>query len=269
MKRNFSAFAAKAAAETGEPVVEIERVDAKGVLTPLDAALLTGADTLVVISFDSMTSGQEARPDEIAALGAFLADPDHLAFVCPHHEIGYAPDMPHAAMLEAQLADFLHHGDKTIPPRQVFGGFARSLLAGLGLPVENRFGLRPAAEPDGSPAPIERVDAADRLGLLDGVATLNVHPHLPHFERLGPAAERLDVLARQRIDLSAPPHPFTRDGRDRFDALLISRPEVFAGCLVISDATHWSSTAGGVESLSRMWHNVVGRPRPGGGDGAR
>ena len=47
------------------------------------------------------------------------------------------------------LADFLHHGDKTIPPQQRFGGFARSHLAGLGVPVENRFGLHPAARPGG------------------------------------------------------------------------------------------------------------------------
>jgi hypothetical protein len=68
------------------------------------------------------------------------------------------------------------------------------------------------------------------------------------------------VLARQKISLTAPPHPFTRDGRTTFDALLQSRPGVFAGDLLVSDATLWSSTAGGVDSLRQLWTNVVERP---------
>ncbi len=91
------------------------------------------------------------------------------------------------------------------------------------------------------------------------MSTFNLHPHLPHLERLGDTAGKLDVLARQRIDLAAPPHPFTQGGRSTFDALLQSRPGVFAGDLLVSDATLWSSTAGGVDSLRRFWTNVVGR----------
>jgi hypothetical protein len=63
----------------------------------------------------------------------------------------------------------------------------------------------------------------DRLQLLRGVETFNLHPHLPHLERVGAAAAKLDVVARQKIDLTAPPHPFTRD-RKTFDAFLQSRP---------------------------------------------
>jgi len=168
------------------------------------------------------------------------------------------PDFPHDERLQRQIADFLHHGDKTIPPQQQFGAFARSLLAGLDVPVENRFGLRPQAEADGSPSPIEVETALDRLRLLHGVDTFNLHPHLPQLERLGRATAKLDVLARQKIDLTAPPHPFTRD-RTTFDALLQSRPETFAGTLLVSDTTLWSSTAGGVESLRQFWTNVVRR----------
>jgi hypothetical protein len=40
----------------------------------------------------------------------------------------------------------------------------------------------------------------------------------------GAAIARLDVLAQQRIDPAAPPHPFTIGGRWTFDALLQSRP---------------------------------------------
>lgn len=263
MRENFVAFVEQARAETGAPVTEIERVDAEGRLTPLDAALAGDVDTLILIGFDSLRSAQAASAAEIAAVRGFLAHTDHLVFVSPHHDIGEVPDLPHDARISLQQADFLHHGDKTIPPQQGFGGLARSLLAGLGLPVRNRFGLRPAAEPDGAPAPIDVAADKDRLGLLEGVKTFNLHPHLPHFERIGASGEAFDVLARQKIDLAAPPHPFTDGGRTHFDALLQARPEIFPGSLLVSDATLWSSTAGGVESLSRFWSNVVQRPQRG------
>jgi hypothetical protein len=108
--------------------------------------------------------------------------------------------------------------------------------------------------------PIEIQHEADRLRLLDGVATFNLHPHLPHLERVGMAAERLSVLARQPIDPTAPAHLFTASGHTTFDALLQSHPGVFAGDLLIGDATLWSSTAGGTGSLRRFWANLLSRP---------
>ncbi|WP_176057331.1 hypothetical protein [Paraburkholderia sp. BCC1876] len=259
MKRNFTAFVELAAALTGQSVMEIERVADDGTLTPLDAHLLNGVDTLIVISFDSLRTAQTAGSDEIDALRAFLGQADHLAFICPHHDIGDVTGLPENELLDRQIAEFHHHGDTTIPPRQRFGGFARSLLAALGVPVENRFGLRPLAEADGTPTPIEADTALDRLGLLQRVGTFNLHAHLPQLERLGEAVEKLDVLVRQRIDLHAPPHPFTAN-RSTFDALLQSRPDTFAGSLLVSDTTLWSSTAGGVDSLRELWTNVVQRP---------
>jgi hypothetical protein len=95
--------------------------------------------------------------------------------------------------------------------------------------------------------------------LLEGVPSLNLHPHLPHLERLDGAIEKLDVLARQSIDLTAPPHPFTAGGRDRFDALLQSHAGVFRGDLLVCDTTLFSSTAGGTDNLARLWTNLVGR----------
>jgi hypothetical protein len=69
----------------------------------------------------------------------------------------------------------------------------------------------------------------------------------------------MDVLARQRIDLAAPPHPFTESGRTTFDALLQSRSGVVGDDLLVGDATLWSSTSGGVDSLRRFWSNIVER----------
>jgi hypothetical protein len=257
MKKNFVAFVEQAASDTGHPVLEVERGGEGGDRIVLDDGLLDTIDTLIVISFDSLRTDQQASTAELQAVRSFLEIPGNLLFVCPHHDIGDAEGLSDDDRTALQTADFFHHGDKTIPPQQRFGGFGRSLLAGLGVPVENRFGLHPASEPDGSPAPIETEAALDRLGLLAGVPTFNLHPHLPHFERIGDAADKMDVLARQSIDLTAPPHPFTQGGRSTFDALLQSRSGVFAGDLLVGDATLWSSTAGGVDSLRRLWRNVV------------
>ncbi len=124
-----------------------------------------------------------------------------------------------------------------------------------------RFGIAsactPRKQPDGSPAPLEIATVLDRSGLMEGVTTFNLHAHLPHFERLGDSATKLDVLARQPIDPAAPPHPFTAGGRRDFDALLQSSPGVFPGHLLICDTTTWSSTVGGLDSLERFWRNVV------------
>jgi hypothetical protein len=259
-KPNFAGFAEHARLLTGQDVAQVERVDDHGILTALDTALLSRADTLIVISFDSLRTGVVAAPHEVAAVREFLADPQHLIAICPHHDIGEvepAAGEPGAA----RLAEHLHHADPAIPPRQGFGGYARSLLSGLGLPVQNRFGLRPAVDPDGEPAPIEVRQSLDRLGLLRGVRNFNSHPHLPHLERSGVALDRLQVLATQRVAPTAAPHPFTRGGRWSFDALLQSTPAAFAGTVLVSDTTLWSSTAGGLASLRVFWSNVLQRAR--------
>jgi hypothetical protein len=248
---SFVAYAELASTLTGAPVNELERADDDGVRVPITSQLLSDVGTLVVISLDSIRTGQQASQDELAALREFLDVPGNLLVVAPHHNIGDDPE-----------AEFLHHGDRTIPPQQRFSCFARSILAGLEVPVENRFGLRPALRPDGTPAAIECDHESDRLGLLEDVTTLNAHPHLPHFERCGPATEELDVLARQRVDPNAPPHPFVADGRSTFDSILQSRPGLFRGDLLVGDATLFTSTWGGIESLTRLWTNLLKRKVP-------
>jgi hypothetical protein len=253
---NFSLFADLASAWTGTPVRRTERRTDSG-LCVLDTEYVADVDTLIIISFDSARTGQQAGDAEIAAVRSFLDDPDHTVFVCPHHDIGDADDLPQDERLARQEIEFRHHGDPAIPAKQCFGDFGISLLNGLGLAVRNRFGLRPAKLPDGSPAPLEIAADLDRFGLLDGVTNSNLHPHLPHFETLGDSVAKLDVLARQSIDPTAPPHPFTAGGRHDFDVLLQTRPDVFPGRLLICDSTTWSSTAGGVEGLKQFWRNVV------------
>jgi fructose-specific phosphotransferase system component IIB len=259
-KPNFAAFAELAEDLTGNATVQIERVGDDGDQHRLDDESIGSADTIVVISFDSVGTEQEAQSSEVEAVRRFLDNPNHLIFVCPHHDIGDIADASASERRVREIAEHIHHGDPAIPPSQGFGGFARTLLAGLGVPVDNCFGLRPATTNDGAPAPVEIDHTLDTLELLRGVQAFNLHPHLPHLERVGVSGTRMDVLARQDIDPAAPPHPFTQDGRTTFDALLQSRPDTFAGKLLVCDTTLFSSTAGGIDNLRRLWTNLLNRP---------
>ena len=135
-KPNFAAFAERTEALTGNPIIQVERVSDDEVKTPLDDALIAAADTIVVISFNSFRTSQVTAETEVEAIRRFLGCPDHLIFVCPHHDIGKTVDAARQEREERQIGEHLHHGDPGIPPRQGFGGFARTLLAGLGVPVE-------------------------------------------------------------------------------------------------------------------------------------
>lgn len=255
---NFALFSQTVQTLTGNPLRTAQRRTPTGSVR-LDRSFLSGADTVIIIGFDSMRTGQQATANEIGALREFLADPDHMLFVCPHHDIGVGDGVPQEKLLAQQTAEFHHHGDVAIPGQQRFGAFAVSVMRGLGLPIQNRFGLRPARNPDGSPAPFALV-AADRSGLLDGVPTLNLHPHLPHFERHDASLSRLEVLVRQPIDAGAPEHPSFGPGRRDFDAILQAAPGEFAGHLLVTDSTLWTSVFGGIDSLTRLWRNVALRP---------
>jgi hypothetical protein len=189
--QNFARFAEQVAALTGQPLRQIQRRTAGGE-TPLDAALMDEIDTLLIIGFDSQRTGQVAAEAEITAVRAFLVRPDAMLFVCPHHDIGDTEGLAPDAGRERQVAEFRHHGDIALPGQQRFGGFGLSLMAGLGAPIRNRFGLRPARADDGAPAPFNQV-AEDRFGILTGVPHLNLHPHLPHYERVGAGADALEA----------------------------------------------------------------------------
>jgi hypothetical protein len=252
---NFRRFTQLVQTWTGYPVQIVHRCRQAEVVL-LNAKWLSQIDTLIIISFDGPQSCQQATLAELTAVEDFLDDPAHTVFVCPHHDIGDTHGMSVAEASDRQRVEFDHHGDRAVPGQQRFGGFALSLMRGLDLPIRNRFGLRPAQAPDGTPAPVE-LTALDRRGLLAGVQTLNAHPHLPHFERLEGSRELLEVLVRQNIDPKAPAHPFWAAGHTQFDAMLQATAAAAAGSLIVADATLWSSTAGGMESLERLWCNVA------------
>jgi hypothetical protein len=251
--QNYVVFAEQVAAHTAKPVDQIERRTAGGE-TLLTDEFLGGYDTLIIISFDSKRTKQAITPNETKAVRSFLARPGTALFVCPHHDIGEVDDLPSVDALERQTAEYLHHGDVVLPGQQRTGGFALSLLASLGAPIVNRFGLRPATTGDGTPAPF-RLSNEDRHGLLTDVPYLNRHPHLPHFERIDAARSTLEVLAGLEVSAEAPPHPVMAAG-SFFDSILQARVNTGLGRLVVCDPTVFTSTNGGVEGLEVLWKNV-------------
>jgi hypothetical protein len=255
--QNYSLFREDMRVRSGNAVRVVERCTSAGKVTLLDGDFLDSVDILFIVSFDSQCTAQHPNERELTAIRKFLDDPGHSLFVCPHHDIGNIDGVPASEVLAMQEVEFHHHGDVGIPGQQRLGGFARSLLSDLGVPVINKFGLRPAKMRDGSAAPIQINSQADRFNLLKDVQTFHLHPHLPHLEILGDSPQKLDVLVEQSIDLEAPPHPFINQGRRTFNALLQSKPNVFGGQLLICDATIWTSTNGGLGNLRQFWANTT------------
>ena len=70
--------------------------------------------------------------------------------------------------------EYKHHGDPLVPRQQRFGKYTRSLMKGLGVPVENRFGLRPATikGTNNQLVPLVKHMDFDKRGLLEGVTLL-------------------------------------------------------------------------------------------------
>jgi hypothetical protein len=235
---------------TGYRVPVFQRVDQAGYSLPIDERVLGDADTLLIFGLDHQITEQSASADEIEALRGFLKREGTCLVIGPHHEVGASPDM------ETRNREYLHHGDPLVPRQQRFGLFGRSILKGLGIPVENRYGLRPAVEGK-RVAPFHAFRDLDTRGLLKGVTSLNLHIHLPHYQVLEGGSQTVHVLAKQPIDLTRPPHPFTEAGNREFNTLLWVPPaDERAGDILIVDSTVFSTLFGVDESLERFWSNL-------------
>src|SRR5204863_9249790 len=187
---------------TGHPVAVYQRIDQAGQKQQLDHGVLDDTDTLMVFGLDHLVTEQEAAPEEIEALRAFLAREGTCLILGPHHDVGCSSDMTQRAM------EYKHHGDRLVPRQQRFGKYTRSLMKGLGVPVENQYGLRPAVVKGSNQiAPLNKIEDLDTAGWLRGVTTFNFHPHLPHYQVTTEDTKSIHVLAKQPIDLSRP-HPF-------------------------------------------------------------
>jgi hypothetical protein len=239
---------------TDQPVAVYQRVDQAGQKQLIDDQLLEDTDTLMVFGLDHMLTEQEASHAEIDALRRFLAREGTCLLIGPHHDVGASGDPSEQAL------EYAHHGDPLVPRQQRFGTYTRSLMRGLGVPVENRYGLRPATMPGGKRLqPLVVARELDHRGWLDGVTTFNFHPHLPHYEVLPCQPGTIHVLAKQPIDMTHP-HPFTDAGNHEFNMFLWMPPAgARAGDIVLADSTIFTTLFGIDESLERFWKNLATR----------
>jgi hypothetical protein len=238
---------------TGHPVAVYQRVDQAGQRQPLDERVLADTDTLMVFGLDHLVTEQDADPEEIEALRRFVAREGSCLLLGPHHDVGVSPEW------EVRAMEYAHHGDPLVPRQQRFGRYTRSLMTGLGVPVENRYGLRPATIEGTKLRPLTIARDLDTRGWLEGVTTFNFHPHLPHYAVTTDDESAIRVLARQPVDLSRP-HPFTEAGNKEFNMFLWMPPSgPRAGDIVLADSTIFTTLFGGDESLERFWRNLVTR----------
>jgi hypothetical protein len=239
---------------TGQPVVVYQRIDQAGQRLPLDERILADTDTLMVFGLDHVISDQEAAPEEIEAVKNFLTREGTCLIIGPHHDVGASNDLTERQM------EYAHHGDSLVPRQQRFGRYTRSLMHGLGVPVQNRWGLRPATVAGTSQiAPLIAMRDLDARGWLTGVTTFNFHPHLPHYAVTTNDTKSIHVLARQPIDMSKP-HPFTNAGNREFNAFLWLPPSgTRAGDILLADLTIFTTLFGGDKSLDRFWTNIATR----------
>lgn len=251
--KNYDTFREFMGEITGRPVPHLQRVDRAGNEQLLDERVLADTDTLMVVSLDHVCTGQKITPGEVEMLNEFLSREGTCLVLSPHHDVGSTDD------LETRVVEHNHHSDWTVGGQERFSGFARSVLAALDIPVENRYGLNPAkVNGANEPAPLNADADLDARGFLRGVSTLNAHIHLPHFAITGDDPKGAVVLARQLINLDAPPHPFVQAGNREFNAVVWIPPVGNrAGDVLIADLTLWTLYFGGTESTKRFWNNLA------------
>src|SRR6201987_953033 len=116
----------------------------------------------MVFGLDHLVSDQEAAPEEIAAVREWLQREGTCLLLAPHHDVGFTEDLKH------RQQEYLHHGDALVPRQQRFGQYTRSMMKGLGVPVMNQYGLRPAlVKGTKQIAPLTINEDLDKLGLLN------------------------------------------------------------------------------------------------------
>jgi len=239
---------------TGHPVAVYQRVDQAGQRIPLDERVLSDTDTMMVFGLDHMVTEQEASREEVEALRQCRTREGTCLLLAPHHDVGVSSDLKEREM------EYAHHGDPLVPRQQRFGKYTRSLMRELGVPVENRYGLRPAlVKGTKQIAPLTTMKDLDSRGWLQGVSTFNFHMHWPHYAVTTDGPKAIRVLARQPIDMSRP-HPYTEAGNREFNMFLWMPPSGGrAGDILLADSTIFTTLFGGVESLETFWKNLATR----------
>ena len=252
-KRDWEPFREIVSEISGNSVQYFDRIDPGGHRFMIDDRMLEDVDTLLMLSLDHQLTNQLPTQEEVDAIQKWLRRDGTRLILCPHHEVGASDDPT------VREKEYRHHGDRLVGRQQRFGGFGRSLMNGLGIPVENRFGLNPGRTSDNKDsAQLSVAKDLDDPGWLQGVTTFNLHPHLPHLAVNTNDEKQVKVLAKQPVNMTRP-HPFSDAGNREFNAFLWLPPkEKRSGDILIADATLWSFTFGGESSLRKLWKNLFG-----------
>ena len=239
---------------TGQPVAVYQRIDQAGQRLPIDERVLDDTDTLMVFGLDHMVTEQEASAGEIDAMRNFLKREGTCLILGPHHDVGVSADVKERQM------EYKHHGDPLVPRQQRFGKYTRSVMKGLGVPVENRYGLRPATlEGTTKTVDLSVNRDLDKRGWMTDVQTFVFHMHLPHYAVTTDDPATIHVLARQPVDTSRP-HPFVEAGNREFNMFLWMPPRGDrAGDILLADSTIFTTLFGGDASLHNFWKNLATR----------
>ena len=238
---------------TGYPVPDYQRIDQAGQKLLIDDRILADTDTLMVFGLDHLVTEQEAEPEEIEAIKNFLKREGTCLVLSPHHDVGFSESF------EQRQQEYIHHGDPLVPRQQRFSKYTRSLMKGLGVPVENRFGLRPATikGTNNQLVPLNKQMDFDKRGWLNGVQTFNFHMHLPHYAVTTDDVNLIHVLAKQPVDMSNP-HPFIEQGNTEFNMFLWMPPlGDRLGDILLADSTIFTTLFGGDKSLEQFWKNLA------------
>ena len=236
---------------TGHAVPVFQRVDQAGYRLPLDERVLADTDTLFVFGLDHLLTEQEAANEEIEAVREWLTREGTCLVLGPHHDVGISDD------LTARAMEYAHHGDALVPRQQRFGRYTRSLMKGLGVPVDNQYGLRPGVvEGTRRIAPLTTYRDLDTRGWLNGVTNFSFHKHLPHYA-VTTDDSSVKVLGTQPIDMSKP-HPFTEAGNREFNSFVWMPPGGRRGGeVLLADSTVFSTLFGADDSLKQFWTNLA------------
>lgn len=250
--QTWAPFQAFAGEKTGHVVPMYQRVDHAGYKLPLDERILDETDTLLVYGLDHSFTEQEASPEEIEAVRRYLTREGTCLVLGPHHDVGSTPDLQQREM------EHLHHGDRLTPRWENFGAYCRSLMKGLGIPIEARYGIRPTVIEGTTHSPLSVSRDLDTRGWLQGVTTFNLHLHMPHYGPTTDDPKAAIVLGRQLIDLARPPHRATEALNGEINSFVWLPPGgERAGDILMADSTLFSTLFGAGESVERFWANIV------------
>jgi hypothetical protein len=231
----------------------VERADADSVQIPITGELLSDVDTIVLISLDSIRTRQEASENEIAAVRESSTGPGISSSLRRTTTSATTPRRSSFTMVTARS----HPNSASVAPHDRFS-LGSTFPSRTASDSARRFCLTeipPRSNASPTSTDWDCSKASRPSPHIRTCRTSNaVEWRRPKRSTFWPASASIRMLLPTRSRRTEGP---------TFDSLLQSRPGVFRGLLLVGDATLFTSAWRGVESLTRLWTNVLNRKLPG------